>query len=733
MRAWQVGLSFIALTACETSSHIPPFPDAADVGDGSLGSNVDSKVAEASDAALDGTVQGRDADLPGSDGGDGSAAEATPDASSPAPDGSAPGAPSPSCLTTRTAPDPTVLFLPGKVFSATTSEYSSKGIAEFSETVLGYNTGGDASQARAPVGWSLWRKDTGQMIDDSEFTADPSRATEVVLAVSGERFLTRERRGGPHDIVLHDAHDGHELWRATGWSPLGPKMGPTTAGISSDGSYVWVEAPLFANDGSTLFEVFNTDSATPFISLTLDFALQAAWASPTELVVLTGDSTGTTLRRFDRAGAELTPIGPLPGGFTAAFTDESHFITKAFGDIVRIYSRTGELKHQTTRAISDAGGVGDLFWWWADNATEVYRLSAPNVLVTSHASRAVVTDGAQAIKAAGSEVLVVGPDAATVASLAPNAELAVSKGGHLLQLTSEGILGASLPRALGCGYITGMVADATRLYISTTASGTLVYEAPFQAPVRQLPSGLVITTRSSTRIGLRTSASEVTIYDRDLQPVTTLSVDPVSDVSLSFDGTKLGTSAKLTETGRDIRSRVVDVATGQVLHSIDESVPNSAGNGAIIAHAPRFSPSGARFATSALGYGGSNLGVKHPPTTIFEGSTTLGVIPGQSSDWIDDTQVVAYLVEGASIVNTQGIRTAAFACDFFYARNRQWLTPTRYFDGGSLATCDLVANARTPDMEAEPAELTWLMEDTLARFETVYAYARRMNEGVRIR
>lgn len=764
MRACVLALAVVVL-GCEDG---PGVPDArgdaslqGDGGDASPPGDSGMDSAAAVDAASGPYDSGRDGGEAGTD------AQVAPDAGTeldggqydgsdardggPRDDGSlhfadgSAGSARGTCLTTRAAADPSVLFLPGK---------SGNGLVDFGETVLGYTLGNP--EMNELVGWTLWRKATGELVNDCEFGGNPNVATGTFLSTAGQRFLVRERMGGPTDLVLRDGRDGSEKWRKSGWSPLGPKLTTSYAGVAPGGEYVWAASALYADSASTMVEAYDvaSNSDIPFVSVTVaGTALKSVLATDEELIVVVGDSTSTTLRRFSRT-SELAQVGPLVGTYSSTFADGSHFVTAGAGNILRVYSRAGELKFQKTLPapnslpLFNARGIGDSVVWPTAGAVELYRLndsSTPYATATGVVAAAV--DGAPSFNVqqnSGSParadfsgtVLLLGASSYRVAPLTAGAVHVVNRADMLTQTTWQGIEGASLPNRLGCGPLTATAADATRLYISTAGGGTFVFEAPFDAPVARLPSATtILPSRNASRVALRISDTEVAVYERNFEAVGTYQVvagdqGVPAQISLSFDGTKLGTSRVVNPTARRLRSEVIDLTTRAVVWSFEQVA--AAGIAPLFAAAPRFSPSGSRLSAGAAA--SSSLGGdRYPSSVLFDGMVQRAVIDGQVSLWVNDSTVLARPVDGASLMNADGIRIGAFACMLPpQGEPSQWLSTSSWLEGA--ATCDAAANTLTPEPAVVPlVSPPWVREHVVARFGNQAVYVRDASSSVRLR
>ncbi len=269
-----------------------------------------------------------------------------------------------SCLTERSPSGNDLLFAPGAAVGHTASGVSEPRVALFSETLLTYVSLSQIAirPADPPPGWSVFRRADAIMIADSASFTPDGISQEIVMAVGGERFITRDEDNGNGSLAVRRASDGTTVANISGFGRTGPSGWPESAGIGPDGSYFWIHS-IRESDGATPWiRAYDASSGALRFSLVPPSGLRKLVATDDELLVVVDDSTSTTLRRFvATTGVELPPVGPLAGSLLDVFADASHVVTKSAGDIVRVYSRAGVRRAIRTQPVNGAGGSGSHF------------------------------------------------------------------------------------------------------------------------------------------------------------------------------------------------------------------------------------------------------------------------------------------------------------------------------------------------------------------------------------
>lgn len=216
--------------------------------------------------------------------------------------------------------------------------------------------------------WVLWRSADGARLasgftrtgEDSQL-GDCARAS---LSLKGDTLAVVEP--GSNRVQVRSAVTG----LVTATLPMG-----TRAGVSTDGSAVWVSS------GQAL-EVYSP-SGTLLLREAGDFSTAAVFARPGQLRVI----RGTTLERLDVPGGARTMLASISGSFRGWFHDGSHFFTR-LGTTVWVVSADGVVRTVMNLPEANGGGLeGQRDWFWnrfpAGMPTSFFRLDAGQNPVTT--------------------------------------------------------------------------------------------------------------------------------------------------------------------------------------------------------------------------------------------------------------------------------------------------------------------------------------------------------------
>ena len=439
----------------------------------------------------------------------------------------------------------------------------------------------------------------------------------------------------------------------------------TTAGLASDGSYVWAATQAHLRAWSA--------QGALLLDIAVDYAAARVHAAPAELRVALGPAGAGAIETIQLVGGGRSTRA-FAGTFHSWFSDGERFLT-AVGTAVRVYGKDGaQLAFASLPTTAGLTGQGNYVWTYSaldytlriyaagslDAPVELYSLvqlpplaSGDQILIAQTGG----TDELIELISLGTTVTKSGPIAVPVHGLTafssdPSGWMLGNGAGVVLD--SAAVLGTSSDRrALSLGQVWSIAGASDGTAVIATASG--------RAPVLALGPA---TTTVSHELSLRSSHAELsqdatllvaTDYlegaqyhdDRSLRVVrvadgTILHTWPYRwsdypdlffDFAFARQGLVLCHMKGLWQ-GLWTGQRIYTTVTGTTSPSYGPAFYGGSGPEVLVDQLPRLSPSGAHaaFRTSAS--------LLSSTTQIYTNGILAGAVPGNPLLWLDDDRLL---------------------------------------------------------------------------------------------
>jgi hypothetical protein len=482
--------------------------------------------------------------------------------------------------------------------------------------------------------WILW--DSSSRMQLMRGLGKLFDAAGDVFAVSSAGTVV-DQYGRPKQIELHALSDGHLVGTVVGL------VGYSGMGLADDGSYLW------ALDSNGTLSTWHPDG-TPGFSFVGTYPLRPTqvYASGARLSFASGPAGSAVIESVNMStGAQSVTSSAFSGTFAAWFNDGSHFLTRAFDQLIRAYTATGQQVAAINVPASDTlGGWGNYFWT-STSTTKIYAFDAdPNAPVPVHEVNGVMT-----VASNGVGTVWNGPDASLIHLAATITDeplevplqapgvIVADGGGRWAALNFRGALyhhgtiaSGTAAGLLGCGLPTSVAGSDSGLVVVSTASGqTLTFDVSSKTltgAISPLTSDhLALSADGQTLLASNTTVAgdrELYAYGLPLGSLNYTWPAPVANFRLSRNGTRVS---------RACSAQITD-AMGNSASSV---VPN--GDCAV----PRLSPNGLHVAVSDMDpfrdAKDSQL-IRLPKTSIYSGSDLVAIVPGYALGWLDDNQLL---------------------------------------------------------------------------------------------